>query len=335
MDFWERSQAKKSKKNGGPLAFAGPAFFKGCIQMRRILSLALLLTCLWSNASGDRAVSLNEKGFLTADNPEEEWIYQDEEEGIWQYATHSLSIKIIRQQDDTPLVWYETEIWASEESPLQTCLSEGTKPGRKLINPLRFSRDEKLVLAITDDFSGYRIQNNQTIGIVVRGEVILGNKTRKSENTRSWPNLDTLAVYEDGSMKVYVSDAYSAEEYIEAGATNVFAFGPMLLSNGELTSYVLDESYYPYSEPRMAIGMIEPYHYIILTVEGRTDSSIGAKLPWLAKRMKELGVVEALNLDGGGTAALIFMGEVLNRSSKNMRSVNSLISFGRSDQVPD
>ena len=49
--------------------------------------------------------------------------------------------------------------------------------------------------------------------------------------------------------------------------------------------------------------------------------------------MIELGVVEAVNLDGGGTAALMFMGEVLNRSSRNLRSVNSLIGFGQSAQI--
>lgn len=50
-------------------------------------------------------------------------------------------------------------------------------------------------------------------------------------------------------------------------------------------------------------------------------------------KIKELGCTEALNLDGGGTAALMFMGEVLNRSDKDMRSVSTLISFGQSDKV--
>lgn len=53
----------------------------------------------------------------------------------------------------------------------------------------------------------------------------------------------------------------------------------------------------------------------------------------MAEKMQSLGCVEALNLDGGGTAAMMFMGEVLNRSNKNMRSINSLIVFGKSEKV--
>ncbi len=155
--------------------------------MKRMVSLvlALLLTSSCGLASGGTGVQLDEKGFLSSGSQETEYIYQDVENGIWQYATRSLSIKITRRQDETPLVWYEAEIWASEASPLQTCLSEGSKPGRKLVNPLRFAREHSLMLAITDDFSGYRIQNNQTVGIIVKGEMILENKTRKSSNTRS------------------------------------------------------------------------------------------------------------------------------------------------------
>ena len=63
---------------------------------------------------------------------------------------------------------------------------------------------------------------------------------------------------------------------------------------------------------------------------GREEASKGARLSWMAEKLQSLGVREALNLDGGGTAALMFMGRVLNRSEKNMRSVGSLITFGES-----
>ncbi len=87
-----------------------------------------------------------------------------------------------------------------------------------------------------------------------------------------------------------------------------------------------DDSYYHYREPRCAIGMIEPYHYIILTVRGRANDSKGAYLGWLAEKMLELGAVEAINLDGGGTVCLVFMGELLNKKSAS-RDVSSLIVF--------
>ena len=87
-------------------------------------------------------------------------------------------------------------------------------------------------------------------------------------------------------------------------------------------------TYYHYREPRCAIGMIEPYHYVIVTVKGRSDDSKGAYLNWLAERMLYLGCREAINLDGGGTVSLIFNGKMLNKTTKNLRSVTSLITFG-------
>lgn len=303
--------------------------------MKRMLALLLaLLTLVSALPALAEEPDLTEEGFLSDSWPEPEYLYADEEGGAWRYITPSLNIRIDRYTEtDAPLVYYVADILASAQTPLKTVMTPGNHPGRTLKNPQTFAVENQAVLAITDDFSGYRIQRNQRVGIVIREGYVLSSKTRSSKNVRSWPNLDTLAVYNDGSMKAGPSDAHTAEEYLEMGATNVFAFGPMLVTDGQLVDYVMEESYYPYNEPRIAIGMIEPYHYIILCVEGREDASKGVRPSWLAQKMLELGCVEALNLDGGGTAAMIFMGKVLNRSSKNMRSINSLIVFGQSDLV--
>lgn len=93
-----------------------------------------------------------------------------------------------------------------------------------------------------------------------------------------------------------------------------------------------DDTYYHYLEPRCALGMIEPYHYIILTVKGRVKSSKGVYLNWLAEKMLEKGAVEALNLDGGGTVALVFMGNILNKTGNTMRGVTSIIGFGVAEE---
>ena len=65
------------------------------------------------------------------------------------------------------------------------------------------------------------------------------------------------------------------------------------------------------------------------------QKTCNSKKPGLAQKMQELGCTEALNLDGGGTAAMMFMGEVLNRSDKKMRSVSTLIGFGKSEQITE
>ncbi|MBQ2754547.1 MAG: S-layer homology domain-containing protein [Clostridia bacterium] len=54
--------------------------------------------------------------------------------------------------------------------------------------------------------------------------------------------------------------------------------------------------------PRTAIGVREDGSSIFYTIDGRqTGHSYGVQLTTLAKRLKELGCVDAINLDGGGS----------------------------------
>ena len=111
----------------------------------------------------------------------------------------------------------------------------------------------------------------------------------------------------------------------------MFSFGPYLLRNGEINPLVYD--YYRSIEPRHALGMIEPGHYLLISVQGRRDDSKGTFLQRVAEMMKERGVTQALNLDGGNTMALMFRGRMLNKEAvyqgkKFVRTVPSLIGIG-------
>jgi hypothetical protein len=58
--------------------------------------------------------------------------------------------------------------------------------------------------------------------------------------------------------------------------------------------------------PRSAVGTsAEGRHMWLLTLDGRQSDSVGATLHELAKLMRELGVDEAVNLDGGGSSTLV------------------------------
>ncbi len=57
--------------------------------------------------------------------------------------------------------------------------------------------------------------------------------------------------------------------------------------------------------PRTAIGIKNDGSLVLYTIDGRQSGhSYGVQLKTLAKRMQELGCVEALNLDGGGSTAI-------------------------------
>lgn len=321
--------------------------------MKRLFCILLCMICLSSCAfaeDADNGFSFDEKGFLVGCEDGAEYIFEDEENGVWKYATDSLAITVERTRDtkkikkkDRILEYFVADIQASPESPLIPIMTDANKAnpaGVKQVSPDILAKKYQSVFAVSDDMYGLRRskKNGQYRysyrGVVIRNGEIMCEKTRNSKKNRPWPNLDTLALYADGSMKTCICDAYTPEEYLEQGAQQVFAFGPILISEGEVNPTVLDPKYYPYNEPRVAIGMIEPYHYYVILVRGRPDSKYaGVHLDWLAQKMLDAGCTEALNLDGGETATMLFMGKVIGSGGDALRSQGSLITFGTSDQV--
>lgn len=63
--------------------------------------------------------------------------------------------------------------------------------------------------------------------------------------------------------------------------------------------------------PRTAIGYTKDNSLIMLTADGREGASIGLTLIELANLMKELGCVNAMNLDGGGSTVMYVKGKLL------------------------
>ncbi len=58
--------------------------------------------------------------------------------------------------------------------------------------------------------------------------------------------------------------------------------------------------------PRSAVGISgEGRRMWLLTLDGRQSDSVGATLHELAKLLRELGVDEAVNIDGGGSSTLV------------------------------
>jgi exopolysaccharide biosynthesis protein len=80
--------------------------------------------------------------------------------------------------------------------------------------------------------------------------------------------------------------------------------------------------------PRTVIGSTADNKIILFVCDGRQTFSDGATMLELAQIMKALGCVNALNLDGGGSTAMIAGGTLLNKPSDGTeRAVPCVISF--------
>ena len=112
--------------------------------------------------------------------------------------------------------------------------------------------------------------------------------------------------------------------------------GPVLVQNGEIKITNNEERKFGGKavnnpEPRTAIGYTKDQKMIILVCEGRSTDAAGLSLVQLAKILKDLGCVEALNLDGGGSSCMLINGKETNTPSTKgvLRPVPSVFLIER------
>ena len=101
------------------------------------------------------------------------------------------------------------------------------------------------------------------------------------------------------------------------GVKHIISGGPYLIKNNQVYVDVAEQKLNSITgrNPRTAIGLTENKNVVLVTVDGREESSIGMTLTELAKFMKEIGCVEAMNLDGGGSSVMYVNGSIVNNPS--------------------
>lgn len=98
--------------------------------------------------------------------------------------------------------------------------------------------------------------------------------------------------------------------------------GPVLLQSGEVLISNNEELKFGGKEindkhPRTCMGYTKDGQLIIMVIRGRHPNAAGASLIQEAQLLKNLGCVEALNLDGGGSTCMIVNGkETIKPSDK-------------------
>ena len=194
---------------------------------------------------------------------------------------------------------YDSEIYVADVT---------VSDGRNITDTTsNMAKENNAVLAINGDYYGAR-----QAGYVIRN----GNLYRNTSGDR-----DALVITKTGEFEFVSENEKSAEELLQSGAYQVLSFGPVLLADGEISVGENDEvGMAMASNPRTAIGYLGNNHYVFVVSDGRTSESAGLSLYELATFMKELGVVDAYNLDGGGSSTMVFKGEIINNPTTNGHS---------------
>jgi exopolysaccharide biosynthesis protein len=102
-------------------------------------------------------------------------------------------------------------------------------------------------------------------------------------------------------------------------AEDILGAGPTIVTGGRVNITIDRETMLPTfstdRHPRTAIGALADGRALLVVVDGRQPASVGMTLDELARLMIELGAVEAINLDGGGSSAMVVQGTLANHPS--------------------
>ena len=154
---------------------------------------------------------------------------------------------------------------------------------------------------------GFEDPNGTGLGGIPDGIVI-------ADGALAWGNPGQVSsvIGFDGNGVLHVG-RMSAREALDRDIRWACSFGPALIVNGEpeTTKDITTSTV----NPRTAIGQRADGAVLLLVVDGRQVTSLGATFEDLISIFLEYGAVNAANLDGGSSSKIIYEGEALNENA--------------------
>lgn len=120
--------------------------------------------------------------------------------------------------------------------------------------------------------------------------------------------------------RVSLKTEFKADPPLPFKAGVILGAGPRLLAAGQLLGESEPgfnvQTFYRARHPRTALGWRADGRFVLVTVDGRQPrKSVGMTIPELAMLMRDLGCIEAINLDGGGSTTMVIKNKVVNSPS--------------------
>lgn len=238
------------------------------------------------------------------------------------YHDDSIDVRIetFRRDDTTVMAVYVT---IADPSQLRTATAANKYPSKATAPVTAMLKKANGVIGINGDYFAYHSQ-----GIVVRNGRQLRNKPNKGR--------DTLIIDQDANFTILQGTTKEMFEAFEGEVIQAFCFGPGLVVDGvpltDLDTVTMDCGKGRKTQ-RIVIGQIAPLQYVLITCEGpENEGSVGFDLLQMAQLCKELGCVNAYNLDGGSSCTVALNGKKINAiSSRKVRYVSDIIYFATLD----
>ncbi len=214
--------------------------------------------------------------------------------------------KVVTGSGDDQVTYFVADVVLDDATQLRSAFAQNAFGTNIVEYTSDIAADNDAILAINGDYYGFR-----DTGIVIRNGIVYRDSGAR----------DGLAIYRDGTMKVYDETQTSADDLVADGVWNTLSFGPALLEDGQVIDGIedveVDTNFGNHSiqgsQPRTGIGIISANHYLFVIADGRSPGySRGVTMTEFARIFADLGATTAYNLDGGGSSTMYFNGEVVN-----------------------
>lgn len=213
------------------------------------------------------------------------------------YTSPNVSITIDTVEESegrNKAVYYVADIYIASPENFRTCTANNELQYYSRQDAMEMDMAAGALLSISGDFYAF-----QRTGFLIRnGEIY----------RQDYAYCDICVMYEDGSVENYAPGEYDIDEIMARGVAQVWNFGPSLLdAEGHVYESYNVATAVSYPNPRSAFGYYEPGHYCFVVVDGRQENgSRGMTIPQLAAVFERLGCASAYNMDGGGSALMVF-----------------------------
>lgn len=221
------------------------------------------------------------------------------------YETETLKVNV--EQKDTGY----TKYWVAHVQTFSTEQLKSALCGGTYGNPRKTTSEE---LASHDGIIGI----NGSAFSYGSGEPAPGKTMIKGGRIYNdvYSNGNIFCVTEDGGMFTAAA-GMTTKDLLNRGVQDTYYFGPTLVENGE-ASGISGQFHQTSRYQRAAVGMVSPGDYYLVVVDGKGyGGSQGMTYQELQQVFLDLGCDYAYNLDGGGSATLVFKGRVLNMLTDN------------------
>lgn len=264
-----------------------------------------------------------------------------------QFGKLPTSINVLKSDDlldGAPSIMYIATINAKDHAKQ---IFVDTASRRRLTPSQYFSRNNQPLVVVNCSF--FEFVQNRNVNLIVQNNKMVGYDTpavsRKGNDTMTYVHTlgSAFGIFKNGKMDIafnYNDSGMSVPFVMQSVYTpmidsvrrlninhpslaglkpwkvkHAFGGGPVLVQDGQVKISNNEEKKFAGKaisdkHPRTAIGYTQDGTMVILAIQGRMKGlAEGATLPQMAKIMVDLGCVEAMNLDGGGSSCLLVNGK--------------------------